>query len=1240
MKINKSYKQLQTLLKERILFLDGAMGTVIQNHSLNESQYQGKEFAQHESPLQGNNDLLSITNPSIIKNIHLDFLKAGANILETNTFNANRISQADYHLQKEVTNINKQAVKMAKLAIQEFQQENPQQPCFIAGSIGPTNRTASLSPDVNRPEYRNVFFDELVEAYYEQMKSLYEEHVDIFLIETCFDTLNTKAAIFAAHTLFEQTQEQIPIIISLTITDASGRTLSGQTVEAFCNSISHAKPLAIGINCALGAQEMKPFLSELSKITNSYISCHPNAGLPNELGEYDQTPTEFSQYINQFVNEKLVNIVGGCCGTTPEHIQKTVQAIDPSSIRIPSQISPISRYSGLEPLNITKDTGFVLIGERTNVTGSPKFCKTVQANDVEAALKIAQQQIENGANILDVNFDDGLLDGEEWMKKFLLLISSEPEITKIPIMIDSSKWSIIETGLKCLQGHSIVNSISLKEGEQSFKEQAKKVLMYGASTVIMAFDENGQATSKDDKVKICQRAYKILTEDVGMKPSKIIFDPNILTVATGIEEHNQYAIDFLDAISEIKQTCPGVLISGGISNISFSFRGNNHIREAMHTIFLYYAIKKGMDMGIVNAGMLEVYEEISSVLRVHIENVLFNKNLNATEELLNYAQNNEHQSSAKSPKKDSLKWREQDVYQRINHAIVKGITDFIEQDTAEVRAQLKTSIEVIEGPLMEGMKIVGGLFGDGKMFLPQVVKSARVMKKAVAYLTPFMKEEKKNAKGSQTKNKTIVLATVKGDVHDIGKNIVGVILACNNYDVIDLGVMVPTAKILKTLKETNANFLGLSGLITPSLDEMIHVASELESENYQIPLLIGGATTSEIHTALKIAQKYSFPTLHVEDASLVINVLNNFTSQEKTNKYVKETQAQQEKVRTNYLKKQKVKKSLTITKARENIFYLQDKSTPLKEIWKSVAPPEPAFLGTKIITDIDLQTVSEYFDWTPLFFSWDLKGRYPRILNDEKIGKQAQELYNDAKELLQTIIRKQQFSLKVVLGFFPANAVQDDVVLFTDEKRNKVLETFCFLRQQNIKREKQINYCLADFIAPIESTIPDYLGTFAVTSGSFVETLAEEYKNKNDDYISIMCKVLGDRFAEALTEYMHEKVRNLWGIEPEKPFSKEDLLQEKYQGIRPAIGYPACPDHTEKSKLFKILDVEKAVSISLTENFSMYPASSVSGIYFSHPKSRYFTIGKIQKDQVEDYAARKKISVAEAERWLSPHLAY
>ncbi|EQC48379.1 methionine synthase [Bacteriovorax sp. BSW11_IV] len=1230
--LTSSGLELVETLNQRLVFLDGAMGTMIQRYKLTEEDYRGDRFKDHHLDLKGNNDLLSITKPEVIYAIHTQYLEAGSDIIETNTFSGTQIAQADYDLQSVAYEINKKSAELAKKACLDFMAKHPDRKCYVAGALGPTNKTCSISPDVNNPAYRATSFDELVENYYEQICALVEGGVDILLPETTFDTLNLKAAIFAIEKFHEGRAERFPIMLSVTITDASGRTLSGQTVEAFWNSVSHARPISVGINCALGAKEMRPYIEELSQISNTFISCYPNAGLPNPLSDtgYDEKPEDTSYLLKDFAQSGFINIVGGCCGTTPDHIRAIVSTLKDIKPRKKHSITQALRLSGLEPLTIFQDQNrpFYMVGERTNVTGSPRFAKLIKNGDFEAALDIARSQVENGANIIDINFDEGLLDSEASMTKFLNLVASEPDICKVPIMIDSSKWSVIEAGLKCIQGKGIVNSISLKEGEEKFKEHAKIISRYGAAIVVMAFDEQGQAASKEDKVRICQRAYRILTEEVGVDPTDIIFDPNILTVATGIEEHNSYAVDFIEAVREIKKTCPGALTSGGVSNISFSFRGNNIVREAMHSAFLFHAIKAGLDMGIVNAGMLEVYENIDKELLIRVEDVLLNRNDNATEALVDYAE--KIKGSEKKKTEIDEKWRHGTLDERITHAIVKGVTTYIEADTEEARQELQIPLKVIEGPLMNGMRVVGDLFGSGKMFLPQVVKSARVMKQAVAYLQPFMEEEKRrnaNARGQSV----FVIATVKGDVHDIGKNIVSVVLACNGFKVIDLGVMVSCEKIIDEAKKHNADIVGLSGLITPSLDEMIHVAKEFQRSGFTTPILIGGATTSKAHTAIKIAEHYDSPIVHVGDASLVVEVCSNLINPEKREKFAIELKENQKRLKERFQKGQ--------SDASRVVSFEDAKENKLISLWDKIDIPTPTYTGVKVYNDISLEDLVPYIDWSPFFWTWELKGTYPKILGHDVYGHEAKKLFNDANKLLERIIAEKRFTPKAVVGLFKANSIGDDVEIYNDN--GSVVDTFHFLRQQKEKVEHGHHHMsLADFIAPKSSNRTDYLGAFAVTMGQDVENFAKHFEKINDDYNAIMVKAIGDRLAEALAEYLHKRVRDEFGFGMDEKFSNEDLIKELYRGIRPAPGYPACPDHTEKEILWKVLNANENIGATLTENFAMNPPSSVSGLYFNHPDAKYFTVGNIGRDQIEDYAKRKGMLVKEIERWLSPNLDY
>jgi 5-methyltetrahydrofolate--homocysteine methyltransferase len=1210
-------------LSERILFLDGAMGTMIQGYKLDEKDYRGERFANWQTDVKGNNDLLSLTQPDIIKAIHSAYFEAGADIVETNTFNSTTIAMADYEMESLVYEINFAAAKVAREAADEF--STPEKPRFVAGVLGPTNRTASMSPDVNDPGFRNIFFDDLVISYTEATKALIDGGADLILIETVFDTLNAKAAIFAVENVFEELGFALPVMISGTITDASGRTLSGQTVGAFWNSLKHVKPISFGFNCALGATELRQYIEELSNIADTHVSAHPNAGLPNAFGEYDETPEQMAAEIADWAASGYLNIIGGCCGTSPDTIRAIVNAVEKFP---PRQIPDIPKHcalSGLEPLKISADSLFVNVGERTNVTGSAAFKRLVIEGNFEAALDVAKQQVENGAQIIDINMDEGMLESKEAMVRFLMLIASEPDISKVPIMLDSSKWDILEAGLKCIQGKGVVNSISMKEGEDKFIQQAKLVRRYGAAVIVMAFDEVGQADTKERKIEICQRAYKILTEQVGFPPEDIIFDPNIFAVATGIDEHNNYGVDFIEATREIKRTLPHALISGGVSNVSFSFRGNNPVREAIHAVFLYHAIKAGMSMGIVNAGQLAIYEDIPRELRDAVEAVILNQHDGSgTDTLLAIA--DKYRGDGVEVKKEDAEWRNLPVNERLAHALVKGITDFIDEDTEEARLQAERPLHVIEGALMDGMNVVGDLFGAGKMFLPQVVKSARVMKKAVAYLMPFMEADKSAA--DRQSNGKILMATVKGDVHDIGKNIVAVVLQCNNYDVIDLGVMVSAEKILQTARMEKVDIIGLSGLITPSLDEMVHVAKEMQRQGFKIPLLIGGATTSRAHTAVKIEPHYeNSSVVYVTDASRAVGVASNLLSGELATDYKASIRAEYIEVRERHKGKEAKTLQHSLENARANKFATTHQ------------PIKPEFLGVKVIDDVSLATLAEYIDWSPFFQTWELAGGYPKILNDAVVGEEARKLFADAKEMLEKIITENWLQNRAVIGFFPANSIDDDIQLFTDESRGEVLETLHHLRQQNVKAPGRPNYCLSDFVAPLESGVMDYVGGFAVTTGIGIETKLEEFEKDNDDYSSIMLKALADRLAEAFAEYLHLRVRKQhWGYASDENLDNDALINENYKGIRPAPGYPACPDHTEKAKLFKLLNVTENTTIELTENFAMYPASAVSGWYFSHPQAQYFNVGKIDKDQLSDYARRKGMAEDVAARWLVAHL--
>lgn len=1230
--MNDTFQILSDLLLKRILILDGAMGTMIQRQKLSEGDFRGSMLQNHPNDLMGNNDILCLTKPDAVKKIHLEYLNAGADIIETNTFNATRTSQAEYKTEHLVYDINLAAAKIAKEAAIEISAKNPNKPRFVAGALSPLNKTLSLSPDVNDPGYRAVTFDEVVSAYDEQLRGLIDGGADLILIETIFDTLNAKAAIYAIETYKENAGKDFPVMISGTIVDQSGRTLSGQTTEAFLISVSHAKNLlSVGLNCSLGAAQMRPFIEELANIAPFFVSIYPNAGLPNEFGEYDQTPDEMSSLLKEFADASFFNIVGGCCGTTPQHIQKIFNIVKDYPPRSIPQPNNYMQLSGLEPLSIRPETNFVNIGERTNVTGSRKFAKLILNEQYEEALAIAKDQVEGGAQILDINLDEGMLNGEAAMTKFLNLIASEPDIAKLPIMIDSSKWSVLVAGLKCLQGKGIVNSISLKEGEEVFKEHARVIMKFGAAAIIMAFDEQGQADTVERKIEVCRRAYNILTKEVGFPPSQIIFDPNILTVATGIDEHNNYAVNFIEATRWIKQNLPHAKVSGGISNISFSFRGNDYVREAMHSAFLYHAIKAGLDMGIVNAGQLAVYEEIDKELLSLVEDVLLNRNAEATEKLIDFAERN------KGKEKEDVKhaeWRSFDVEKRLEHALVKGIVDFIDADSEEAFHKLGSALAVIEGPLMSGMNIVGDLFGAGKMFLPQVVKSARVMKKSVAYLEPYLKGAKTNLTQNQPQHSgRILLATVKGDVHDIGKNIVGVVLGCNNYEVVDLGVMVPAEKILDTALEKNVDVIGLSGLITPSLDEMAHVAKEMERRKMNLPLLIGGATTSRIHTAVKIAPQYSQPVVHVLDASRSVPVVSELLGSESRKIFAEKIFIEYETLREDHKKKRSGKQFISINEARNNRFLFDVSNARIVK---------PIYSGVNKLENYSLEILRSFIDWTPFFLTWELKGKYPAIFENDKYGSEARRVFDDANKILDKIISEKSLSANGVYGIFPANSINfDDVEIYTDETRSGLLGEFHFIRQQGKRADGLPNYCLADFIAPKESGAIDYIGAFAVTTGIGIEKIVEEYEKNHDDYSAIMVKALADRLAEAFAEYLHQKIRKeFWGYAKEENLSSEDLIKEEYRGIRPAPGYPASPDHTEKWTLFNLLKVEENAKISLTESLAMYPAASVCGLYFAHPDAKYFTTGKIGQDQVVDYHKRKGMSVAEVERWLYPVLNY
>ncbi|MDB5048858.1 MAG: hypothetical protein JWO30_1929 [Fibrobacteres bacterium] len=1219
--------------QKRILILDGAMGSMIQTHPLDEHDFRGERFQAHVCDVKGNNDLLAITKPDVIAGIHRAYLEAGADILETNTFNSNAISMADYHMEPLVYELNLAAARLAKKEADAFTARNPAKPRFVAGSIGPTNRTLSMSPDVNDPGFRAVTFNQLVDAYHEQLRGLIDGGADLLLVETITDTLNCKAGLFAIEKIFEERGIRLPVMISMTIVDKSGRTLSGQTVEAFFISINHVPIFSVGINCSLGAEDMRPYVQEISRIADCLVSCHPNAGLPNAFGQYDQTAGEMAKLIEDFAASGFLNIVGGCCGTTPEHIAQIAAIAAKYPPRAVPELSPYTMLSGLEPLIIRPEVNFVNIGERTNITGSPKFSKAILSGDYDTGVAIAKQQIDGGAQIFDVNMDEGMLDSEAAMTRFLNLVAGEPDISAKPVMIDSSKWSVIEKGLQCVQGKPVVNSISLKEGEEAFKKRAQLIRRYGAATVVMAFDEKGQADSLARRMEICKRSYDILVNEVGFPPQDIIFDPNILTVATGMEEHNNYAVDFIGAAKWIKENLPGAHVSGGVSNISFSFRGNNPVREAMHSAFLYHAIKAGLDMGIVNAGMLQVYENIPKDLLELVEDVLLNRRPDSTERLVNFA---ETVKKTDKVKVEDEAWRSGTVEARLSHSLVKGIVEFIDKDVEEARLKYDKPLEVIEGPLMAGMSVVGDLFGSGQMFLPQVVKSARVMKKAVAVLLPYIEEEKlKNPSTSREAGK-ILMATVKGDVHDIGKNIVGVVLACNNYKIIDMGVMVPAAKILEMAKAEDVDAIGLSGLITPSLDEMVHVAKEMQRQGFTIPLLIGGATTSVAHTAVKIAPVYSHPVVHVLDASRSVPTTGSLLNPALVGAFMAKIKERYDNVREDHKKKLTERKSISIAEAR--------KRKPVID-WAGAQAKfdvvRPKFLGVKTFESYPLEDLVPFIDWTPFFQTWELVGQYPKILKDEVVGVEATKLFNDAQALLKKIVADKSLTAQAVFGLFPANSVGDDIEIYADESRAKVLTIVHSLRQQVDRAGGEPNFALADFIAPKASGVADYFGAFAVTGGVGLEKLVAAFEKDMDDYNSIMAKAMADRLAEAFAEHLHQRVRReFWGYVKVENLTQEDLIREKYQGIRPAPGYPACPDHTEKSTLFDLLEVSKQTKIQLTESFAMMPAAAVSGWYFAHPQARYFGLGKIGKDQVADYAVRKKMDLETMERWLAPNLDY
>jgi len=1227
MKKSASYTVLEQQLRKNILILDGAMGTMIQAYKFEEQDYRGERFADWHTDVKGNNDMLVLTQPDIIKAIHCEYLEAGADILETNTFNATTIAMADYDMEDYSAEMNRVAAQIARAAADEYTKKNPDKPRFVAGVLGPTNRTCSISPDVNDPAFRNVTFDELKDAYIESTKALIEGGSDIILIETIFDTLNAKAAIFAVEVVFEELGTRLPVMISGTITDASGRTLSGQTTEAFYNSLRHAKPISFGLNCALGPVELREYVEELSRISDTAVSAHPNAGLPNAFGEYDFTVEDMNEHVREWASSGFLNIIGGCCGTTPDHIRgmaESVAAISPREIK-PREV--VCRLSGLEALTIKSDSLFVNVGERTNVTGSAIFKRLITEDKFDEAIAVALQQVENGAQIIDINMDEGMLDSKAAMIRFLNLIAGEPDIAKVPIMIDSSKWDILEEGLKCIQGKGIVNSISMKEGEDIFRQQAELLRRYGAAVIVMAFDEVGQADTRERKYEICHRAYHILVDEIGFPPEDIIFDPNIFAVATGIDEHNNYAVDFIEAVKDIKDNLPYAMISGGVSNVSFSFRGNNPVREAIHAVFLYHAIKNGMDMGIVNAGQLAIYSDIPKNLLKAVEDVVENTDDGATERLLDVAEEYRGQGGSKSSKVD-LTWRELPVKKRLEHSLVKGINEFIIEDTEAARLEADRPLDVIEGPLMDGMNVVGDLFGAGEMFLPQVVKSARVMKQAVAHLNPFIEDEKTEIKS----NGKIVLATVKGDVHDIGKNIVGVVLQCNNYEIIDLGVMVSCEKILRVAKEENCDIIGLSGLITPSLDEMVHVAKEMKRQNIELPLLIGGATTSKAHTAVKIEPQYDNPVVYVSNASRSVSVVSALLSDELRPAFMERQNDEYERVRERHYKKGPRSTLVSLEAARKNAFPID---------FENYKPTKPKNLGITVLDNIDLNIVRNYIDWTPFFMTWQLSGKYPLILKHDVIGEEATNIFNDANAMLDDVINNGKLTAKAVFGLFPAYREKDDLIVFADELKTQKLTKLHQLRQQSKKPAGQYNRCLSDYVADKDSGIDDYVGAFAVSAGFGVDEIVKAFDAEHDDYNSILAKAVADRLAEATAEYLHEQIRKeYWGYAPEENLENDDLIREKYQGIRPAPGYPACPEHTEKGLLWELLDVEKNIGMELTSSYAMWPGAAVSGWYFAHPESKYFAVAKLAKDQVEDYAIRKEMTMPQAERWLSANLDY
>lgn len=1218
-------------IEERILILDGAMGTMIQNHKLKEADYRGERFADYHMDIVGNNDLLSLTQPEIIKGIHREYLEAGADILETNTFNGTQLSQSDYEMESLVHELNFASAQLARSVADEITAKTPDKPRWVAGVLGPTSRTCSISPDVNDPGARNVTYDELVENYLESIDGLVKGGADLLLIETIFDTLNAKAAVFAVRTYFHRENIELPIMISGTITDASGRTLSGQTTEAFWNSLSHAKPFSIGLNCALGATELRQYVKELSRVSDTYVSAHPNAGLPNEFGEYDQSAEEMAEIVDEFAQSGFLNILGGCCGTTPTHIKAIAEAMEKHGPRQIPEIEPALRLSGLEPFNVSKESLFVNVGERCNVTGSARFKRLIKEEDYDTALEVALQQVQNGADVMDVNMDEGMLDAVAAMTSFMNLVATEPDIARVPVMVDSSKWNVIEAGLKCIQGKPIVNSISLKEGEAEFLEKARLCQLYGAAVVVMAFDEEGQADTKQRKIEICERSYRLLVDELDFAPQDIIFDPNIFAVATGIEEHNNYAVDFIEATEWIRNNLHHASVSGGVSNVSFSFRGNNPVREAIHSVFLYHAIRVGLNMGIVNASQLAVYDELPAALKEKVEDVILNRTPEGTEALLDIAEEYRGDGAAGAAKQEDLSWRELSVTKRIEHALVRGISTYIVEDAELARQELDRPLDVIEGPLMDGMNVVGDLFGAGKMFLPQVVKSARVMKQAVAHLQPFIEAEKDE---SSKPNGRILMATVKGDVHDIGKNIVGVVLQCNNYEVIDLGVMVPCETILQTARDEKCDIIGLSGLITPSLDEMVTVASELERQGMDLPLLIGGATTSKAHTAVKIDPQYDRnQVVYVPDASRAVGVAATLLSEDLRDQYVKEIQDEYVTVRDRVANR----KSLGAV-----VPYAEAVQQGVSIDWEDYTPPAPTFTGTKTLDDYPLEKLVDYIDWTPFFISWDLIGKYPKILDDDVVGEAARELFENAKTMLQKIVDEKLLTARAVIGFWPANQVDsDDIAIYEDVDRKTEITRLHHIRQQVRKRgqEESPLKSLADYIAPLESEKIDYIGGFAVTAGIGAEALAKSYEDQHDDYNSIMVKALADRLAEAFAEHLHERVRKeFWGYKADESMDNEALIKEEYSGIRPAPGYPACPDHTEKGTLFELLQAEQEIDVKLTEHFAMFPAAAVSGWYFSHPDSSYFHTGKIDKDQLAALAERKGMDLVDLTRWLRPVL--